>query len=507
MVRRELISICVVIAVGLLSITMLILSGKKAQGTSDAHHGHSHGAQGDAHNHSSSLGPHGGKILSDGEFEVEVVMFQKTPLPHFRVYPFVNHKPLGSQEVSIHMELDRLGGKTDKLTFKPAGDFLFSEQAIEEPHSFFIKLSAHYQGENYEWEYSHYENRLTVPADLAKKMGLETEYAGPGNIISVLELPGEIALNADMVAHVVPRVSGVVLESHKNLGDTVKKGELIAVIDSRELGEAKSRYLVALERDKLARYNFERVQRLWEAQTVSEKEFLTAKKTAIEEKIDLAAAARKLIALGLSKNELTNLADADDSTLTNFAIRAPFDGVITKKHLSLGEWIKEDLEIFVIADLSAVWVEIIVYARDMESVYVGQKATVRAESLGLEATGTVAYVGPLVGEDTRTARARIVLPNTDGKWRAGLFAKVGLVKHSDSPAVVVRNDAIQTYQDKAVVFVQYDDQYEARPVTIGKSDGQFSEILGGLACGECYTTRNSYVLKAELGKTGMSHEH
>jgi cobalt-zinc-cadmium efflux system membrane fusion protein len=112
-----------------------------------------------------------------------------------------------------------------------------------------------------------------------------------------------------------------------------------------------------------------------------------------------------------------------------------------------------------------------------------------------------------VGEDTRTARARIVLPNTDGKWRAGLFAKVGLVKDNDSPVVVVRNDAIQTHQNKAVVFVQYDDQYEARPVTIGKSDGQFSEILGGLACGECYTTKNSYVLKAELGKTGMSHEH
>jgi cobalt-zinc-cadmium efflux system membrane fusion protein len=507
--KKELISICTVVALGILAIAMMLFFGKKAQGTAHDHHGHGHGPEshGDGHDHSGSQGPHGGKILTEGEFELEIVIFEKGVPAHFRVYPFYGHKPVDPKEVTISAELERLGGKTDKFSFKHTGEFLYSEQEIDEPHSFFVKVLAEYKGEQFDWEYSQYENRLTVPPDLAKKMGFETEAAGPGTVISVLELPGEIALNADMVSHITPRVAGVVLESRKNLGDAVQAGEAIAIIDSRDLGEAKSRYLVAVEREKLASYNFERVQRLWEAHTVAEKEFLTAKKTYLEEKIELAAAGRKLIALGLSKQDLSNLSNEDDSTLTHFVIRAPFDGIITRKHLSLGEWIKEDQEIYVIADLSTVWVEIIVYARDVGSVHLNQKATVKADSCGLETLGSVSYVGPLVGEDTRTAKARIVIPNTDGKWRPGLFAKVELVEHNASPPMVIRNEAIQTHQNKSVVFVQYDDQYEARPVTVGRSNGTFSEILKGLSAGERYVTRNSYILKAEMGKAGMSHEH
>ena len=207
--------------------------------------------------------------------------------------------------------------------------------------------------------------------------------------------------------------------------------------------------------------------------------------------------ARKLIALGLNKQDLSNLLTEDDSTLTHFVIRAPFDGVITKKHLSQGEWAKEDAEIYVIADLSSVWVEIIVYAKDIDSVHLNQKATVKTDSCDLEADGTVSYVGPLVGEDTRTAKARIVIPNTDGKWRPGLFAKVELVRHNASPPFVVQNEAIQTFQNKSVVFVQYDDQYEARPVTVGRSNDKFSEILRGLS--RRRALRNEEQLRPEGG--------
>jgi cobalt-zinc-cadmium efflux system membrane fusion protein len=507
--KKELVGICTVIVVGVLAIAMLIFSGKKAQGTAQDHQGHGHGqgSHGDGHDHSDSQGPHGGKILTEGEFELEVVIFEKGVPAHFRVYPFHNHKPVDPKEVAISVELERLGGKTDKFGFKSTGEFLYSDEEIDEPHSFFIKVLADYKGEKFDWEYSQYENRLTVPPDLAKKMGFETESAGPGTIISTLALPGEIAFNADMVSHVVPRLPGAVLQAPKNLGDKVQALEIIAVIDSRELGEAKTRYLVAIEREKLARYNFERVQRLWEAQTIAEKEFLTTQKAFLEEKIELTSARRKLMALGLNEREMSNLANEDESTLTHYAIRAPFDGVITKKHLSKGEWVKEDQEIYIIADLSSVWVEIIVYARDLDSVHLGQKVMVKADSPGLEAEGKVSYVGPLVGEDTRTAKARVVIPNTDGKWRPGLFAEVELVRHNSSPPLVVRNEAIQTFQNKSVVFVEYDGQYEARPVTLGRTNDKFSEILRGLSAEERYVTRNSYVLKAEMGKAGMSHEH
>jgi cobalt-zinc-cadmium efflux system membrane fusion protein len=509
MFKKENIAIGAVLLIGLIIVSGIIILGKKPQTGSGVNHGHAHGseAEGHAHDHSASQGPHGGKILTEGEFELEVVIYEKGVPAHFRVYPSFNHKAVDPREVNVTVELERLGDKTETLSFRPTGEFLYSQQEIDEPHSFFIKINAEYAGEKYDWEYSQYENRITIANDLAEKMGFETDVAGPGKIISVLELPGEITLNADMVSHIIPRVAGVVLEARKSLGDLVRKGEVLAVIDSRDLGESKSRYLVALEREKLASYNFERIQRLWEAKTVAEKEFLTAKKTYLEEKIELSSTGRKLLALGLSKQDLAGLSSEDDSTLTHFSIRAPIDGVVTRKHLSQGEWAKEDAEIYVIADLASVWVDITVYAKDIDAVHLDQKATVRTDSYGLEAIGTVSYVGPLVGEDTRTARARIVIPNSEGKWRPGLFARVELVKQNSSPAVVVRNEAIQTHQNKPVVFVQYDDQYEARPVVIGKSNEQFSEITKGLTEGERYVTKNSFVIKAEMGKSGMSHEH
>jgi cobalt-zinc-cadmium efflux system membrane fusion protein len=424
-----------------------------------------------------------------------------------RAYPSYHGKPLDLKDVRLSVELERLDGKPETFTFKPANDFLYSEQTVEEPHSFFVKVLAEVKGEEYDWEYSQYQDRLTIVPDLAAKMGIETATCGPETIVSVLDLPGEIAFNADMVVHVVPRVPGIVLEARKNLGDNVKAGDVLAVIDSRELGEARSRYLVALEREKLARYNFERAERLWEAKTVAEKEFLTAQKAFLEEKIELTTAARKLEALGLSEREMTELAAGDDRNLTRYVIRAPFDGVVIKKHSSPGEWVKEDAEIYLVADLSTVWVDIIVYARDLDSVRVGQKAHVKTNGADLEGAGEVSYVGPLVGEDTRTAKARVVMPNPGGKRRPGLFTKVELVKERSSVPVVVRNEALQTFRNKPVVFVRYDDQYEARPVVTGKSDATHTEIVKGLSAGESYVTKGSYILKGELGKAGMSHQH
>jgi membrane fusion protein, heavy metal efflux system len=508
MMRKSNIGICVVILLGVLSAIWLMSTEKKSSaGGHDAHHGHGHGSEGDAHDHSGDRGPNGGKILRDGEFLLEFVLYDKGASPHIRIYTSYYHKPLDPNQVKVSVELERLGGKIDAFLFKPSRDFLYSEQELEEPHSFFVKVLAEWKGNKFDWEYSQYEDRLTVPADLAGKMGLETEAAGPGKIISLLRLPGEVAFNADMVSHVVPRVQGVVLEARKNLGDSVQKGDIIAVIDSRELGDARSRFLVAREREKLARYNFDRCERLWNSQTISEKEFLTAQKAFLEEKIELTSAERKLKALGLSDTEIGKLAEGNEKDLTNYDIRAPFDGVVIKKHLSHGEWVKEDAEIYVIADLDSVWVDIIVYAQDLGSVRIGQDATVKTDSNGTEGIGKVCYVGPLVGEDTRTAKARVVLPNPDGNWRPGLFAKVELVRHNSSPPMVVRNEAIQTFRNKPVVFVQYEDQYEARPVTLGRSDGKYTQVLKGMSEGERYVSKNSYILKAELGKAGMSHEH
>jgi cobalt-zinc-cadmium efflux system membrane fusion protein len=508
MKKREFIGICTVVLVGLAAAIVIGLSDSKSSVSRQGHdHGGGHDQDSHGHEHDSDKGPNGGRVLKEGAFELEIVIHEKGVPPHFRVYPSNNHRPVDPKEVSVSIELERLGDKVTVFQLKPAEGFLLSEQEIDEPHSFYIKVFAEWRGEKFDWEYSQYEGRLTLEPELSKKMRIESAVAGPGTIKSVIELPGEIAFNADRVSHVVPRVPGVVLESLKNLGDTATRDEAIAIIDSRELGEARSRYLVAIEREKLARYNFDRSQRLWQKETIPEKEFLTAQKSYLEEKIELASAGRKLMAMGLTEGDVNGLAEGSLTNLTHYPIRAAFDGVVIKKHLSPGEWVKEDAEIFVIADLSSVWVEIAVYAKDLNSVHVGQKATVKADCSGLEASGEVSYVGPLVGENSRTAKARVVIPNHDGKWRPGLFAKVELVREEVPVPVAVSSDAIQGYRNWNVVFVRYGDQFEVRPLELGRTDGHSTEVLKGLSLGENYVVLNSFILKSELGKAGMSHQH
>ncbi len=366
-------------------------SEKKSAINGHDHEGHAHEGGEDGHNHG-RLGPHGGKILTEESFELEVVIDETGDSPHFRLYPSCNHKPVNPGEVTAEIHADRLGDKTAAFHFLPVSDFLVSSEPVDLPHSFFLKVNAEWKKEAFEWEFSQYDGRLTLASEIAERMGLISETAAPGVIKSTIQLPGEVTFDADKLSHVVPRVPGVVMEVIKNLGDRVNKDEIIALIDSRELGEARSKYLVALEREKLAGYNFERAERLYKIEAVPEKEQLTARKAYLEEMIERKSAARKLMTMGMTEKEIEGLESGSNADLTRYAIRAPFDGVVVKKHIAPGEWVKEDAEIFIVADLKEVWVEITVYTGDLNSVYVGQKALVKSESAGLEAIAGEVFV-------------------------------------------------------------------------------------------------------------------
>ena len=194
--------------------------------------------------------------------------------------------------------------------------------------------------------------------------------------------------------------------------------------------------------------------------------------------------------------------------LTRYEIRAPLDGVVIEKHLVLGEAIKEDTAIFMIADLSTVWGEFSVYAKDLNAVRLGQEVTVKSEVLALEATATVSYLGPLVGEETRSASAHVHIrepgralaagPLRDGGGRARRSRRC----RSPSRPRRSRPTAIGRW-----CLRNYGDVFEVRPLELGRRDGQWVEVVKGLSAGERYAATNSFVLKAELGKSGASHEH
>jgi len=499
--RKNILIIAMIAVIGMILAFFILRSDKPSVDPHD--HGSEHSEE--SYEEEFERGPHRGRLLTNEAFKLEVTIYERGVPPQFRIYAYENKKEIPPQDIKATIELHRLGGRRDTFQLEPKGNYLGSDKVVEEPHSFDVKVLAKFKGKDYQWEYSQVEGRVELSPEVVEESRIEILTAGPQTIKTILELPGEIVLNKDKVAHVVPRLSGIVKEVFKNLGDEVKKGELIAVIESRELADFKSEHLATKKKLELAEATFEREKNLWEKKISAEQDFLLARQALAEAKIELQKATQKLISLGLAASDLEKLSENMD--LTRYEIRAPFDGSIIEKHIALGEAIEEDADIFAIADLSTLWGEIIVYEKDLGVVKIGQEVTVKSKVLNLEAQGKISYIGPLIGEETRTVKARVDIENPNGEWRPGLFVTVQLVQEEVRVPVAMATDAIQTYRDWSVVFVQYGDFFEVRPLELGRSDGKWVEVLSGLSEGEKYAARNSFILKAELGKAGASHDH
>jgi cobalt-zinc-cadmium efflux system membrane fusion protein len=340
-----------------------------------------------------------------------------------------------------------------------------------------------------------------------KEFGIEIGTAGPGNLKVHVSLPGEVVVNADRLAHIVPRVSGVVREVRKGLGDRVRKGDVMAVLESRDLADAKAAFLNATEKHALARANFAREEDLWKKRISPEQDYLQAKQALAEVGIELRSAEQKLHALGFSDAYLAQLPSQPDMSYTRFEIVAPFEGTVIEKHLSLGETRKDDAEVFVIADLSSVWVNLSVYQKDMPYIRKGQPVVVSAGHGIPDRSGVISYIGPLVGEQTRTAVARVVLTNAGGNLRPGLFV-TGLITVDSVPVpLLVPRTAVQTVEDKPSVFVKTGGGFVLQPVTIGRSNETHVEITSGLAPGARYASSGAFTLKAQLSKGAFGDDH
>jgi cobalt-zinc-cadmium efflux system membrane fusion protein len=334
-----------------------------------------------------------------------------------------------------------------------------------------------------------------------KAAGVTLAAAAPAAIKVAITLPGEIRFNEDRTAHVVPKLAGVVTSVHAELGQNVKQGQVLAVIASSGLSEQRSELLSAQRRFALASTTFEREQRLWQDKISAEQDYLQAKQAMHEAEIAVRNARQKIDALG------TGAAADASGNLNRLELRAPFDGVVMEKHLALGEAVKEDANVFTISDLSSVWAELAVPPKDLNRVRVGETVMVKASAFEAQASGKITYVGSLLGEQTRTAKARVALANPDRSWRPGLFVNVEVLSGQADAAVVVSTEAIQTVEDKPVVFVKVAGGFRAQPVVVGRSDGKLTEVLQGLQAGAQYASAGSFVLKAELGKDSAEHAH
>ncbi|GMU83754.1 MAG: hypothetical protein AMXMBFR47_36240 [Planctomycetota bacterium] len=357
-----------------------------------------------------------------------------------------------------------------------------------------------------EGEHGREEGRLVLSEKAIRQSGIEVAAASGGELEQALTLPGEIVLNADKVAHIVPRVGGIVRRVDKNLGDDVQAGEVMAILESRELAEAKATYLAGQQRLALAEANLKSAAELHTKKIMPDLEFLAIKKAKAEAEIEFQSADNKLHALGVAEAQLEEM-PRHAASLAMYELRAPFAGTVVEKHCSLGEVLSGETDAFVLSDLSTVWVKITVYTQDMGRVRVGQAVEIRADGIGTTATGNVCYIASVANEATRTLYARVDLPNPERQWRPGTFVTASVVIGREAVPVSVPIDALQRLKSDAVVFVAEGEGFEPRIVTVGRMNGTRAEITDGLKPGERYVVKGAVILKAELGKSQAVHEH
>jgi len=346
------------------------------------------------------------------------------------------------------------------------------------------------------------EDIAVISEEQIKANNIKIEETGSGAIAVQLALPGEVRLNADSVAHVVPRVPGVVREVMAKVGDDVKAGQIMAVLESRELANLKAEYLAARERESLAKATYEREKGLWEKKISAEQDYLSAKQALAECGININRAEQQLHAAGFSEEYLKGISGQSHISYTRYEMTAPFDGSVIEKHITLGESLKDDVSCFTMADLNTVWVNLSVYQKDIPAVRKGQQVIISAGgSVSDGVPATIEYMGPLVGEETRTATARVVLPNENGQWRPGQFV-TGFVSTevTETVPVVVPKTALQSFENSTVVFVQTDKGFVPAPVTVGRGDGSHVEITKGLEKGKRVVVEGAFLVKAEIAK-------
>ena len=537
-------------------------------------------------------GPHGGWLFSENGLQVEVKIFETGIPPQFRVYVTdAAGKMVPLNEVDMTISLNRLD-RVDEIHFKPVGKYLLGDMTVVEPHSFDVKIHARWKEQIYKWEFSQIEARAELPEEAIKNADITIQTAGSAKLKNLLNLSGEIGLNEEKVVHIVPRLDGVVKKVFKDLGDRVTVGDVLAIIESRELADAKINYLAATKQANLAKLDLERQtlilkntnqmldllqkkldleevyrelkdlqigrsrellipayaklnlaksvylreKKLFEKGISSESEYLLAvenyksgeaKYIALREKIaydgqwavrqkkrtdemetlKLQMARQKLFVLGLTNQEVGTLSNQKEHSFIQYELRSPLGGVIIQKHLTTGEAVKNDDDVFLLADFSEVWANIAIPAKDLKYVKLGQNVVVKDENLGIEAKGNLTYLDSIIDEKNRTVTGRVVIPNPKGHWRPGTFVTLKLVLEERTVPLAVPTKAIQTIRDWSVVFVKYGNFFEARPLELGENDGNWVEVLQGLSVGEHYVAQNSFVVKAEIEKSSAVHEH
>lgn len=362
------------------------------------------------------------------------------------------------------------------------------------------------------------EGQIKMAEQQARNQGIVSAPVTSGVIARHLQVPGTVAVDPDRIARVPARVVGTVAEMRKRLGELVARGEVVAVLDSREVADAKSEYLTASVRADLEKINSDRQQALWDKRISSESTLLNAKAVYAEAVLRQDLARQKLSALGLDAGEVARQAKQDEksqtqSSLRLYELRSPIAGRVVERKVDVGASVGKEgdpPDLYTVADLSAVWVELAVPTGDLGQVKEGAKVVItpnQGSGDSQPAEGKVMFVSPLLNLETRSARVIVSLPNVNLAWRPGTFVTAEIQTSHDTVQAVAPKRALQTMAGKRAVFVQTPEGFQMRHVETGRSDDNSVELTSGVKAGERIAVENTFLLKAELGKGEAEHGH
>lgn len=344
---------------------------------------------------------------------------------------------------------------------------------------------------------------IRLSEDEIGSAGIETATAQVGTIAHRIVVPGAIIPHADRVAHVSVRVSGMVAELRKKVGDAVAANEVLAIVESREFADAKSEYLAAKLTDELQQDIFERDKALWEKKILAEQQFLRSRNQAANAKVRHDIARQKLFALGLTQAEIADLPNQPEAALRQQEVRSPIGGRVVERKVNLGVVVgRDDLEteLFVVADLDPVWVDMAISPTDLPSIKEGQAVSITTRGIAASVEGKIVFISPMLDKNSRSARAVAEITNHNGMWRPGSFVTAGVALEEQPVAIAIPTSAVQSIGAATVVFAQIPEGFQKRQVALGQSDERAVEVLSGLHAGETIAVTNTFLLKAELLK-------
>ena len=378
------------------------------------------------------------------------------------------------------------------------------QQQESESHTHGDDTHVHEEDENLDHTHDT-ADLIPIEGEWEKLIGLQTTAVKTMPLELVISVPGQIVPNQNQVAVVSPFIESSINCVFVNVGDRIKKGDMLVCLSSPEIGIQRAEYDKAKAELEIEKQNFERKQKLYQEKIISDKAFQEAELKKKVAEVNFNYAMKKLLALGIRENEIDDPpSDHSEAVGSTIHLYSPISGILTYRDASIGQKVGQATKLFEIINLKTVWLEADIFEKDLTKIKIGQKVKVRVSAYPDEIfIGKIFFIGSTLNQQTKTINIMVEIRNTSEKLKPGMFANTNIVIGEKANALVVPKNAILEDENLIVVFVKEQEGYHRHVISPGIESDEFIEVLAGLKEGDVVVTKGNYQLKSKLKMSGV----